>query len=1519
MKRNVLFGLNAILLCIVFFINVTFQGANAQTFIAEIEHPVVNSFVFNGKLVFVTRQVLSGVYMWISDGTSEGTYILREFDTDFYGDEPSEFVVFNDKLYFIAYDDLTKKAIWETDGSIEGTKPLDIDLIECHDGPKPRSLTVFNNYLYFYDGSWCSESIWRTDGNTLEKITPDHRYDNPEKLSVVGDELFFNNFRGYPDRVFTIRANNGNQVEQFLPEVTQYTYFETNHESVIFATSDTLRNQILQKYNIGSNKWDTLGVFPGESQFDNFTQIDDRLFFSVRNEESYTQKDQLYSYSQANAEATLLHTFNWSRHHSNSHISLFTVFKGKLFFRSGARDNYNLWTSDGTQEGTFKVLEKKIVEAAALTVSAQNLFFGSGDYESALWVTDGTTNGSKLQSTLNNRSSDDVHHLHDVNGTLYYFGDEGYGPSLWKNIPAAQLTVYASRGKGLYQSTLFFPETKVDSLFNVTIDILNIGNAPLYISDVEVIGKSFYISDIIAHSIAPYDKASFLLSYFPSSEGLQEGKLIIQSNDGSQGYFELDLNGVASGTYYRESGDSLSIPLNKSIEFYSDPQIVLTNNTLTENSSPESVVGRFETIAESESDYSISLTQNDTLDNAFFEIDDNTLRTKTSFDYEQKNTYVIFIDAINSGKEQSFTKEYVIEVTDEAEMPTVTDCRFSELPLSYALRDVSWVDEEEFIAVGEYGMVVKTENGGKNWEAIPTSFREDFKEVQMIGSVGYALSNKYLLKTVDEGESWFTLNLSSSLNALFFLTADIGFVVGERRMYKTTDGGKSWQEISISSENYSDVYFSNNNVGFVCGGKSFKRTTDGGATWQNINIELPIWHAKFVEVDFVDEQTGFLVATDGSFFRTTDGGNTWNLVTKVLAYYIHGMSFINNSIGYMYGHGIYQTEDGGESWDKVEPSEQLSIGSYTVLDMAFNPSASVRCMVGRAATSYGGGEDGRAILSYNNNSEEWDITSYQQDSELHQVSFLNSNLGFVLGKRIFRTLDGGVQWLPLNQPNLYNNNFERWQGGHFFNEEQVILIEYLNAYMTYNSGESWDTVFQSTVPLNDIFFIDDQKGFITGSGGMLFRTEDGGKAWSETTFTSNLFPTNLQFLDKTTGYLLIGNTIFKTTDGGLTWSANVFDEINLISSFHFFNEDVAILCSHDAELFHTSDGGNTWKKGKSESYYRVTDMQLISPNFGYACIDNNELLVTRDGGKTWVREYRLVERARSLYIKDETIYLVGKRNYVSKIPNSLDTHQPGYIYGSDQVAIGEKTLYSLKSPLTNTYQWRISGNNEIIYRNDDAIIEWQEEGTHTIQAEAVNGCGTSTVREYTVTVYPQDRPNIIGADSVNTLATNVPYTVEDKNNNRRIWSVQGHIRSRFANDTLWVDWGDREQGLVEVIQSNLNSLSRSKARLNVTIGNSSEVITSTTKNVTKRDLLVYPNSTKGILHILLPTTVVPAKEVSVRVVSLDGTIYLQETIPIYTDNTEVILDTSLWFKGTYIIQVTSPTGINQSQRIIKSN
>lgn len=126
------------------------------------------------KMFFAYHPNNNPYNLWVSDGSSTGTMILKEYDSPIFGTPDNPFAFLNGKFYFILREAGAPSGntfdLHVSDGTVEGTfnlNPFSSGYL------KPRQLTAFNDKVYFNRlfGNW---SLMATDGTIsgTETIIP---------------------------------------------------------------------------------------------------------------------------------------------------------------------------------------------------------------------------------------------------------------------------------------------------------------------------------------------------------------------------------------------------------------------------------------------------------------------------------------------------------------------------------------------------------------------------------------------------------------------------------------------------------------------------------------------------------------------------------------------------------------------------------------------------------------------------------------------------------------------------------------------------------------------------------------------------------------------------------------------------------------------------------------------------------------------------------------------------------------------------------------------------------------------------------------------------------------------------------------------------------------------------------------------------------------------------------------------------------------------------------------------------
>ncbi|NOQ25765.1 MAG: hypothetical protein GQ564_10430 [Bacteroidales bacterium] len=261
-------------------------------------------------------------------------------------------------------------------------------------------------------------------------------------------------------------------------------------------------------------------------------------------------------------------------------------------------------------------------------------------------------------------------------------------------------------------------------------------------------------------------------------------------------------------------------------------------------------------------------------------------------------------------------------------------------PSGYSsLTDIEFYNNEFGVICGADGTVLKTENGGAEWQAVNNGNNYASYKVFVLNENEFYLGRTGLFKTNNGGLSYTEIGDLSSFGATIFLihffNSDNGLIYKSGRVYKTVDGGQNWNEIYNGGFCYK-MQFVSDNVGYIAGGATWDgmtygelhKTVDGGNTWINLGMTEGVFNGEIVGMYFINEDTGFIANFNREFYITQDGGTTWDKRCDTLPHIANDILFISEDEGYVAGHwGIYKTTDGGITWAWDYKNESIILTS----------------------------------------------------------------------------------------------------------------------------------------------------------------------------------------------------------------------------------------------------------------------------------------------------------------------------------------------------------------------------------------------------------------------------------------------------------------------------------------------------------------------------------------------------------------------------------------------------------------
>lgn len=250
---------------------------------------------------------------------------------------------------------------------------------------------------------------------------------------------------------------------------------------------------------------------------------------------------------------------------------------------------------------------------------------------------------------------------------------------------------------------------------------------------------------------------------------------------------------------------------------------------------------------------------------------------------------------------------------------------------------------------------------------------------------------------------------------------------------------------------------------------------------------------------FVDEQNGWL-AMGNTLLKTANGGKTWTKI-HVAPGDVQSIDLLTAKKGWIAtSDALYATRNGGSTWRKILAENMLG-GRVRFVD----------AKTGWVTTD-------RRILVTRDGGVSWEPARTPCPLGIH--SLINAQTGWILcsapsggagieQKRLFRTDDGGRTWRliaetsPLGEP-----------------EGSI-------PFSSYSS---------------DLFFLDEQNGWLSTTRGEILFTSDGGRSWTRLANLGDLSELrDLKFFSGKTGLVILTertkefSSLMETSDGGRSW------------------------------------------------------------------------------------------------------------------------------------------------------------------------------------------------------------------------------------------------------------------------------------------------------------------------------------------------------------------------------------------------
>jgi photosystem II stability/assembly factor-like uncharacterized protein len=398
--------------------------------------------------------------------------------------------------------------------------------------------------------------------------------------------------------------------------------------------------------------------------------------------------------------------------------------------------------------------------------------------------------------------------------------------------------------------------------------------------------------------------------------------------------------------------------------------------------------------------------------------------------------------------------------------------------------------------------VFRTDNGGTTWTQILPDSAYDVEFQQDNGSIAYATTTQ-VLKSTNEGATFTPLSASCS-----------GFRYN----------------IKIAKSNPKVLYT-------LCSNGAVQKSLDAGATWTVTpasGVTLYGYYDTVLAVSPVSPDNVYVAGFN--IKESTNGGGSWTSVPVAGHVDNHVMKFAPNSNTTIYSGndgGIFRSTNSGSTWASL--NKGLSITQFYRIGVSrTNPNTILAGAQDNGNMKYSGG----ALANVTDADGMQDFIDWSNANVLYA--------GIQYGS-FYRSTNGGASFTGVSTPSS-----GAWLSP-WCQDPTVAATLYAGTdkvYKSVNQGTTWTPISGALSGVGAFTVLkvapSNANVIYAGSGGKLYRTDNGGGAWTDVTAglpVAANFLTDVAVSDVDpklayatfSGYTA-GQKVFKTADGGATWS-----------------------------------------------------------------------------------------------------------------------------------------------------------------------------------------------------------------------------------------------------------------------------------------------------------------------------------------------------------------------------------------------
>ncbi len=553
----------------------------------------------------------------------------------------------------------------------------------------------------------------------------------------------------------------------------------------------------------------------------------------------------------------------------------------------------------------------------------------------------------------------------------------------------------------------------------------------------------------------------------------------------------------------------------------------------------------------------------------------------------------------------------------------------SPLPQGNALAAVDFSGGTGY-AVGGFGTVVRSPDGGATWTGLGSGLTTDLTVVDAVSAGTVVVGGQCALRRSDDGGQTFRrlpwtasdLRCSSPIRAVRFPSASVGYLLlDDGTLLRTGDGGRTWARRAVpggasgTGVPVRDIQFTGEQAGvaITLGGAGISRTTDGGATWTAAAGPFPF---EITGIDFPSATTGYASAS-GGVLKSLDGGASWAPIAGAPGGTQAVRCLDADTCLYAVGFGLSRMTGGGATFAAVSVFAQPT--GRIALPAPAGGTRAVAVSGDRVAASVDGGATWSAIGG-----------RLPDGFSLRSVRGTSAQVAQAFGPsgQLALTVDGGQTWREAGVPatdDVVAASFPDASTGFVLNAAGDL-------FATENGGASWRSLFTGATPPRSVLALDDRRVLLIGPAGAQ-RSADGGGVFDPIT-AKEVAGATLTAGDRAgAAAILYGpRRAVVSTDGGRRWSVLRLPSRATVRGLDFVTAGRGVVVDGAGRLWRTANGGRAWTEILATGTAAIRDVALGDAGRGFLAVDRfgadaaGYVLRTADGGASFAPQ--LVSRLR---------------------------------------------------------------------------------------------------------------------------------------------------------------------------------------------------------------------------------------------------------------------------------------------------